>query len=162
MFRNFFGRKAKLDKAFQRYQELYIQRRYAEAEPFAADALRLGQEEFGIDDPNTAVFTNNLAIVLKALGKFAEAEPLYEAALAIQEKVLAADHPELANSLNNLAVLFKDQGKLGEAEPLMKRALTIMEEALGPDDPDVAMFLESYAELLQSPRRRRHPADASR
>ncbi len=66
MFREFFGRKAKLDKAFQRYQELYIQQRYAEAEPFAADALRLGQEEFGIDDPNTAVFTNNLAIILRS------------------------------------------------------------------------------------------------
>ena len=43
-----------LMQAFQQYQALEKQGRYAEAERFARKALELGEREFGADHPNTA------------------------------------------------------------------------------------------------------------
>ena len=48
--------------------------RYEEALPFAEEALRLGEEEFGPNDPPTATLLNNLAALYDAQARYAEAE----------------------------------------------------------------------------------------
>ncbi|MCZ6452893.1 MAG: tetratricopeptide repeat protein, partial [Alphaproteobacteria bacterium] len=76
------GQSSELMAAYNSYNALYQQGRYSQAEPYAKEALRLGTEEFGSNDPNTADLLNNLAEVYRAQGKYAEAEPLYKRALA--------------------------------------------------------------------------------
>ncbi len=112
------GQSSKLMDAYNSFNTLYQQGRYSEAEAYAKEALRLATEEFGPNDPSTAVDLNNLAELYRAQGKYAEAEPLYQRALRIDEKALGPDHPDLATSLNNLALLYDAQGKYAEAEPL--------------------------------------------
>ena len=70
---------------------MYAQGRYQEALPFAEEALRLGEEEFGPNDPTTATLLNSLAVLNRAQGRYAEAEPLYQRSLAISEKGLGPE-----------------------------------------------------------------------
>ncbi len=102
---------AALVDAYQQSSELYAQGRYQEALPFAKEALRLGTEEFGPNDPTTATLLNNLASLYHHQGKYSEAEPLYERTLAIREKALGPEHPDVAQSLNNLGQVYRLQGR---------------------------------------------------
>ena len=117
---------AALKEAFNKYQALDTQGRYAEAERFARKALELGRKEFGPDHPHTGAFLNNLALLHQAQGRYGEAEPLHKRALEINEKALGSEHPLVATDLNNLAALYRAQGRYAEAEPLYKRALAIL------------------------------------
>ncbi len=60
------GQSSELDAAYNSFNTLYQQGRYSEAEPYAKEALRLGTEEFGPNDPTTATFLNNLAALYRA------------------------------------------------------------------------------------------------
>ena len=90
------GQGDELMEAYDRFNELYAEGRYQEAIPFAKEALRLNEREFGPDDPTTGITLNNLALLYKTQGRYAEAEPLYKRALAIKEKALGPDHPDVA------------------------------------------------------------------
>ena len=68
------GQSSELMEAYNRYNTLYQQGRYSEAEPYAKEALRLGTEEFGPNDPNTAALLDNLALLYQAQGHYAEAD----------------------------------------------------------------------------------------
>ncbi len=63
--------------------------RYEQAIPYYRKALELGEHEFGLDHPITALLLDNLAALYEKQGRYADAEPLYERALAISEKALA-------------------------------------------------------------------------
>ena len=139
-----------LMQAYQQYQALNKQGRYAEAERFARKALELGEQEFGPEHPTTATLLNNLASLYRAQGRYADAEPLLKRALAIKEKALGPEHPTAAIFLNNLALLYQAQGRYADVEPLLKRALAIWEKALGPDHPDVGESLNNLALLYDA------------
>ena len=96
--------------AYNQFSELHAQGLYQEALPFAEEALRLGEEEFGPDDPTTATLINDLAALYYSRGRYAEAEPLFQRSLAIREKALGPKHPDVAQSLNNLAELYRALG----------------------------------------------------
>ncbi len=66
------GQSSELMEAYNSSSTLYQQGRYSEAEPYAKEALRLGTEEFGPNDPSTAIFLNNLAALYQAQGHYAD------------------------------------------------------------------------------------------
>ncbi len=88
---------AALKEAQNQFTVLLLQGRFAAAEPFASEAIRLAEKEFGTDDPWTRQYLYeaivNLAVLYRTQGRHAEAEPLFERALAIQENVFGSDHP---------------------------------------------------------------------
>ncbi len=137
-----------LDEAYNRSNTLNQEGRYSEAIPFATEALRLGEEEFGPDHLNTAALLNSLAQLNQAQGNYADAAPLFQRSLAIAEKALGPEHPDVAAILSNLALLYQDQGNYADAEPLYRRSLAIDEKALGPEHPDVATSLNNLAVLF--------------
>ena len=112
------GQSSELRPAHNNFITLYQQGRYAEAEPYAREAVRLRTQEFGPNDPTTAASINNLAVIYQAQGRYAEAEPLYQRSLAIKEKILGSEHPDVARGLNNLAALYHARGHYMQAEPL--------------------------------------------
>ncbi len=73
---------AALMKAYKQGEALYQAGRYDEALPFWKKALKLGQREFGPEQPSTAMLLNNLAELYRLQGRYAEAEPLHKRALA--------------------------------------------------------------------------------
>ena len=86
-----FGQSPELMDAYNRANELSAEGRYREAIPFAKEALRISEHEFGPDDLTTSSTLNNLAGLYNAQSRYAEAEPLYKRSLAITEKTLG--HP---------------------------------------------------------------------
>ncbi len=114
-----------LEEAYKGFVDLYAQGRYQEALPFAEEALRLSEREFGPDHPDVATRLNGLAEVYRAQGRYTEAEPLHKRALAIREKALGPEHPDVAQSLNNLAEVYRAQGRHTEAQLLLARAQPI-------------------------------------
>ncbi len=124
---------AALTEAYNQYKALDAQGRYAEAEPFAAEALELSSKEFGPDHPKTAILLNNLALLYQDQGRYAEAEPLYRRSLAIDEKAFGPEYPSVATYLDSLAAMYQAQGRYTEAEPLHKRSLAIREKTLAPE-----------------------------
>ncbi len=73
-----------LMEAYNQYKALNAQGRYAAAEPFARQALSLGEEVFGPEHASTAVLLNDLGLLYHAQSRFPEAEPVFERALAIR------------------------------------------------------------------------------
>ncbi len=70
------GQSGALMDAYNRAGELSAQGRYQEALPFDEHALRLGEQEFGPEHPNTAGLLTALATLYQAQGHYVEAEPL--------------------------------------------------------------------------------------
>ncbi len=125
------GQASELMEAYNSFMTLYQQGRYSEAEPYVKEALRLGMNEFGPNDPSTAALLNNLAALYKAQGHYAQAEPLYQRSLAIFEKVLGPEHPNVATSLENYAALLRETGRTVEADKLEARAKAIRAKYAG-------------------------------
>jgi hypothetical protein len=48
---------------------LYVQGNYSQAEKLAQESLKLAEESFGPNHPNTAKSLNNLGLVCKKLGR---------------------------------------------------------------------------------------------
>ena len=135
--------------AYRQYKMLSEQGRYAEAELFAREALKLGATEFGPDHPNYAILLNNMAVIHDGLRRYAAAEPLYKRALEIREKALGPEHELVGKTLARLAGLYFDQGRYTDAKPLLERSLAIQESSLGPDHPKLAPLLHKLATLYQ-------------
>jgi tetratricopeptide (TPR) repeat protein len=119
------GERSELMEAYNRFNTLYQQGRYSDAEPYAKEALRLGTEELGRNDPAIVALLDNLADLHRAQGRYAEAEPLYKRSIAIKEKALGPEHPEVAQGLENYAVLLRETGRTEEAEKMEARAKAI-------------------------------------
>jgi CHAT domain-containing protein len=134
---------------FKKADELQSAGRYAEAIPYARQALEIEERVSGLNHPNVGNILNYLALLHYRRGSYADAEPLFQRSLAIVEKAFPPDHPEVAVTLSNLASLYRHQGRYADAEPLYQRSLAIHEKALGADHPDVATSLSNLASLYQ-------------
>ncbi len=128
---------------------LHHRARYGEAEPLYQRALAIHEQQLRPEDPDTAIFLNNLGSLYCDQGKYEQAEPLYRRALEIREQVLGPEHLHTADSLNNLGLLYYKQGKYEQAEPLYRRALAIYEQQLGPEHLHTAGSLNNLAMLYR-------------
>ena len=140
------GESSELTEAYNSYNALYQQGRYSEAVPYAKEALRLGTEEFGPNDPTTAALLDKLAGLYEAQGRYAEAEPLYQRSLAIYEKALGPEHPDVAESLENYAALLRQTARADEAESMETRAKAIRAASRELAASDVVDIIMAYYE----------------
>ena len=72
--------KADLERALtfnKQVNNLFSQRKYAEATPLAIEALKIRREVLGDKHPDTATSINNLAQLYSGQAQYAKAEPLY-------------------------------------------------------------------------------------
>jgi tetratricopeptide (TPR) repeat protein len=127
---------------------LQVQAQLTDAKAVEERALAIDETVYGPDHPDVARDLNNLASILRDLGRPEEARPLQERALAIDEAVYGPDHPDVATDLNNLATILRDLGRSEEARPLHKRALAITEAAYSPDHLAVGRNLTNLASNL--------------
>jgi tetratricopeptide (TPR) repeat protein len=102
----------------------------------------------GSDDPETADYMANLAVLHHKQGKYADAEDLHQRALLIRERSFGCEHPKVASSLNNLAMLYRDQGRISEAQKLWERSLAIVQKVFGPEHPKTGLRLSNLGGLF--------------
>ena len=117
-------------------KEMFKHQRYREAVPYAQQAIRMSETEFGAEHPTTAAFVFNLAKLYRLQAQYEKAEPLYRRALTIREKFLGNGHADVAASYNSLGRLYDEQGRLADAEHFYSRALDVMTVVLA-DNPHV-------------------------
>jgi len=115
--------------------------------PHQLRVVELLGEVYGEDSEESAIQSNRLAAVYKALGQYAKAEPLFKQGLAKLEKKLGPDHINVAACLNNFAALYDDMGQYDKAEPFYLRSLKIWDEKLGHDHANVAYNLNNLGAL---------------
>ena len=118
---------------------------YEQAEPLLQRALRISEQVFSPEHPDTAQLLNDLGWLYYHQGKYEQAEALYKRSLVIRERILGAFHPDTATTLNDLALLYEDHELYEQAEPLLQQALAIREHVLGSNHPDVAEGLNNLA-----------------
>ena len=145
-----FAQADELQDAYDQYEALYEQGKYQEALPFAEEAVRLTEVEFGNENELTGQRLNEIGYLLYCLGDYKKSEESLKRSLEVCEKALGPDHPDVATALNNLADLYiviNSDGDYTEEEALLKRSLDIREKSLGTDHPDVAKSLISLSNL---------------
>ena len=140
------GESSELMEAYNRYNALYQQGRYSEAEPYAKEALRLGTDELGRNDPALVVLLDNLADLHRAQGHYAEAEPLYKRSLEIKEKALGPEHPDVVESLENYTALLRQTARAGEAESMETPAKAVRATYQELSARDIVKIITTYHE----------------
>ena len=113
-------------------------------------------------DLTTARVRNNLAVLLKFLGRFDEAAALYERSLADVEAALGPEHPEVATVLHNIGGLAHAAGRPRAGEAAARRAVEIREAALGSDHPDTAADRAALAAILDATGRHQEASGTAR
>lgn len=119
------GERSELMEAYNSFNTLYQQGRYSDAEPYAVEALRLGTDELGRNDPALVALLDNLANLHRAQGRYSEAEPLYKRSIVIKEKALGPNHPDVVESLEIYTALLRQIENAGEAGSVVTPAKEI-------------------------------------
>ena len=73
--------------------------------PLYKEAIKIAEQIFGAEDPNTAISLDDLAELYREMGEYDKAEPLLKEALRIRQKVLGQKNPQTAINLNDLAAV---------------------------------------------------------
>jgi len=132
--------RATADAAEKLADNLAMQLRLTDAEPFYRRALEIRLSKLGERHGDTARSLRQLSALAMARGAFDEADALAWRALDIQRQVSPPDDMELAWAINNLAEVLAAQGQAFDADPLFAEAVDI---ARGRDDPDLAILLNN-------------------
>ena len=93
-------------------------------EPVALDAVRLTEQAFGVDDPDSLSAQSTLAGIYFARGEVARAEPVYRRILDRLERIQGPDTYEVALAASNLGVVYLAVGRNSESRKLLTKALT--------------------------------------
>ena len=72
-------------------------------------ALRIREQELGLDHPETAQSLNAVAKLYDGQGKYEAAEQLYRRSLEIREQKPGPESWDMAQGLNSLATFYVDQ-----------------------------------------------------
>jgi tetratricopeptide (TPR) repeat protein len=123
-------------------------KRFAEAEAFHVEALKIRSKVFGADHPLVAVSKNNLASLYREQEKLDRVVPLLEDALRIWRATFGEDHPSVGFAYTNLGQAYVSLDRSIEAEPLYRKGIAITEKRLGQDHPEVASAYRNLGDLF--------------
>jgi tetratricopeptide (TPR) repeat protein len=132
---------------------LYLQKRYADAEPLARWALSVRESDKKANPDAVFQSVYTLALIQSARHEHREAEELLKRALDLQEKNLGRDHVNSRLLMSQLAVVYIADGKLSEAEPLYQRSIAIHERTTPDENLELAETADQYALLLRRMKR---------
>lgn len=132
-------------QAVQSYQQLYNQRNYLAALPFAKQAVALARDE-SLSDDMRANALNHLAELYYLTGSYAEATAIANEVLTIREhETLTSYSPEaLAGAQEDVAELLDLQGKTAQAAVLHQRAAGRFDSSTRSTAPSSALGRQDY------------------
>jgi tetratricopeptide (TPR) repeat protein/transposase-like protein/transcriptional regulator with XRE-family HTH domain len=121
--------------------------RYREAEPLLAQAISLGERQYGPDHAILIPWMMCQAELFWRRAQYDRAEQSLQHILSILEQQLEPDCLQIAETLGCLAGQYSGQGKHREEEVLLKRSLAIYESHPGPIHPRAATMFNNLATL---------------
>jgi eukaryotic-like serine/threonine-protein kinase len=120
---------------------LYRLDRFADALPFAEEAVALRREIHGPLHTDVATSLMNLAVIVRDLGDFERAEAMLQEVVAMRRRLLGDEHPHVAIALNNLSGVLFPLGRLDDMVEVLEEALAIRTATLGADHVQVGETL---------------------
>src|SRR5262249_8571533 len=106
---------------------------YVAAGQWLGEAYERAKKSLGANDPDTALFANNLADVKRNLGDVAAAERLDREALTLRQRRFGENSSDPRASRDNLALDLQLLGRYAEAAAMLKPLLDGLVATLGPD-----------------------------
>jgi serine/threonine-protein kinase len=137
---------------------LYVQRRYADAEPLYREALPV-LDSLRPDDPDNGQVLVDYGEVLRNLGKHAEAEPLLRRALDIELRARSAGDWRILHRQGVLGACLLDQRRFADAEPYLLDSYNALMRERGLSNPFTRIALDRLIQLYTVWNR---PAEAQR
>ena len=112
----------------------------------STEGLSILVDKDGSDGPGTAAVLNNMADVVRRLGRNDEAESLYKRSIAAWRKGDKGKSGE-ALAMGNLAALYFSQARYDEAQSLLEQCLRMQTALLGPEHPRLANNMTHLGEI---------------
>lgn len=112
-------------------------REYPRAEVLLRSALKIREDQLGLNHAQVADALGELSTVLMVQGKFAEGMKMTRRELEIREKIFAPDHPRIAGTLGSLAAFHENLRQPEQAAALWLRSLEIYKKHYGVEHPAV-------------------------
>jgi tetratricopeptide (TPR) repeat protein len=128
----------------------YEKGEYQAALSTARRSYHIAQNNFGLDDVNTADALLKLGIITQTLGKLSEAEDHMLGSLIILEDQLSPDHPDVAVVMTNLGNVNFELQRPELSEKYHQQALQIRKNAFGNENPSVAQSTYNLAVLYEN------------
>jgi len=122
--------------------------KHDEALKLYSEALKITENEKGIESMEYAFILNDLAVLYFQIGDFQTSEKMYIKSMEIIKKAKGENHPDLINSLNGLAVIYQESGNFKKAEPLYEKAINILKEQ-GVENLTYFALLTNLGELYK-------------
>jgi tetratricopeptide (TPR) repeat protein len=117
--------------------------------PLVERAHRINRQQLGADDHDTLTSANNLAHILRELGKYPQARQLDEDTLTRRRRVLGEDHPDTLTSAQKLANDLSAVGEHQAARALNEDTLARCRRVLGEDHPQTLYSAHHLANKLR-------------
>ncbi|MDA8017759.1 MAG: serine/threonine-protein kinase [Thermoanaerobaculia bacterium] len=111
-------------------------------------ALELQQQLLGPDHPHTQISRNDLATMLKNVGRFAESAELLQSVLAQQTVLLGDEHPHVATAHFNLGQALFLAGSQDSALDHYRQAMTLTDRAPAAAGPFQGVYRVIYGHAL--------------
>jgi TonB family protein len=118
----------------------------AEAERLLAEALAMGERQYGAEHPSLGAALNELGRLYVRQAQHARAEEVLERLLRITRK-RGDEHPDVATALAGLALVNRALGDEALAEERLREALRIRERALAPQHMATVVTMEQLSEV---------------
>ncbi len=114
---------------------LMILQRRDEAASVGKQALTIGTQAFGPDDPRLADAIEAMGLVASEQENYKDAEGYFQRSLAIKQKTPNIMPFELALAMDYLGDLYGLEGRFDDGERLLRQSLKILEQSYGADAP---------------------------
>jgi tetratricopeptide (TPR) repeat protein len=124
---------------------LQEQAKFAEAEPFAREAVKIYRAKLPAGDEKVASCLSNLARVQQNLGKAAEARANWDEAVAMLRKSSPDGSALLARVLWRFGSARLENEEAAAALPELEEAVSMAQKVLKPDDTQLAEYREALA-----------------
>ena len=122
---------------------LHVERKRAESDVFAREALAIAEEANLVDSPAVANILHSFSQSKTSQGDHSEAVRLARESVALHRRVHGNDHPETAYGLSILASALQAQGEGAAAEPHLREAMAIF----------IPLFEDNYGMVVSIRRR---------
>jgi eukaryotic-like serine/threonine-protein kinase len=127
------------------YQSLGL---YPRADLLLRGAVNIRTRILGLENSDTLMSMNGLALVLDNEGHYSEAEKFEREALDIRRRVLGPEHPDTLISMDILGNILRDESHYDEGEKLLRETFDTDRRILGPEHSDTLRSMNDLTMIL--------------